>query len=1644
MSGGLRFLPWVRDGVAAGLGRSGPLVIATPPARATVTVGVTVHGGPTGPFSPTTKAVLHGPGDVTGLDPRQIIRTYPAPGADGVEPTGFAFVEFDRPDLPWAFTPAAPDPEGRLRPWLTLVVVPESRATLTPAAPGRPPVLTCPPEELPDLAESWAWAHAQVVLDSAGQSVADALAKPERNLSRIICPRKLEPAITYLAAVVPAFDLGREAGLGIVSGKPQAKPAWTRERSDPLPVYHHWRFTTGAEGDFETLVRRLARTELPGTVGRRQMYVPPLDGTIGGYTGFEGGLRAAALSTSGWNIAGPWSARLLALLGQSATRLTPPVYGLGYLTNTTLPATDPQHWLRQLNLDPRYRGAAAIGASIVRDQQEELAAAAWTQAGEIREANELLRRAQLARELGNELFDRRYLARLPAAARLRASASAARGRLAREGTTADTVNGEAAQDPGHTDTAGAAAAPAPNAALLSLASGALGKITVPAPLAAVTADALADAPAEAAAAQAALADTVAGRLGANVSAEAAASAEFRRMLRPFGPLARRAGVAEARGELLDGLADNRIRVVPKADETRPWVPPVPYEENPEDLHVDTPGGQINQMGHALPGVRFFMPLRDGRLYEMRRLDGRWTFRDHGRPPDGPGGTRRHVVAVARGSTTDGSVWCVTNGGELAGRRWDGNLWRWTVAGPPPQGRMTGPPAAMDQTVLVVGTGDVVWSYSQPARTWESLGRPYITVGSERRYLRLGSALDFWIYSTSEPIVGGAPEDAPFSHRLVAARRTTGGTWEWTELTQTPTSGVSDLARKDNDFWMTGGTGRLHAWTAHLFPKWTEYGSPAPWGEPFGDEVFGRPAPTRDHVIVRRRSRFGEDWAALSLTGTTPTWKVPQGQPGSPTAGLSGAVDERTVFVPYGSRLLEVTDGTPGTLHQVPWHTRGGTGKDTDPPPADPARWACPAGEGAALLVSHLDNPSGANALYYRVGANLDREGATSTWDDPVPRRLQYGAESAAAALTTVRLDDTDRPDLIALNLDPSVLHPANFTVSYRVAKNLDASGNPTGGWSTPKTLPESVYGWLVGADIATADLDGDGRPELIFVYAVGDQIFYRIGWCLDTNGDVTQGWTESIVVPGVHNPAHGIAADIADIDLDGTPDLLVAAVEPSPQGAALTYLVGRAVNRRGLVTGGWTAKARVPLGTQAGHQGLGVAMADFTGTRQPDLVVFRLENGPTDNSGYLRTGLDLHYPVGAGPDDPPVARRWTAERRVPGWFGWENSGASIAIADLFQPGSPQEVVRGRFATAHTAVTGWFDGVAAQPDELTRVATAPLADALRTGLAPDRTVHARISARLTVIPAPGTPAFSRTTESADAGASTAALSTADPLRPLLAAVRFPVPTYELLRRVSPDLVLPGIEQVPPDSVSLLVTNRAFMEAFLVGMNHELARELLWREFPAQPKHTYFTRFWDTRGQTPREDILPLQQWVRGALGSHAPSGTAEELVLVIRGELLRRYPSASVTVRKARWNGGVRELDTEERRPVFSAWFSPDMMLLGMPITARQARGENGEAGWFVVLREQPSALRFGVDEPPPGASTTPPAAWDELHWGHVVRSAPQPGAPVFAAAEHTPVHRHTAQEATYGLNSGHMARVVVQRPALIAVHATDLLPGAPA
>jgi hypothetical protein len=358
-----------------------------------------------------------------------VIRTWPVSNTYEAQPNYFPMLDFDQPDLPWRYTPMAVPSHDRLQPWLCLIVLKdEETRELVPAGETRRlPVVTVSNAPLPDLDQAWAWAHVQVSgvqnIDPAG--AAELLARePHRLVARLLCPRRLDPKTRYTAFLVPTYESGRRAGLGLPVDE-QANPgqqAWTPgTNSIQLPIYYHWRFATGQVGDFEELVKRLKTSKLPATVGIRPMDVSDpgalLPAASQSPLGLEGALKARSTESTLWPDAERVSfTQALAqflnrptelLQGPEGVRaVAPPLYGRWHAAQDRLAPGEQPVWFQEANSDPRWRAAAGLGAQVIQANQRQLMASAWRQVPGIDEINEQLKWTQLAREVTSRIFER--------------------------------------------------------------------------------------------------------------------------------------------------------------------------------------------------------------------------------------------------------------------------------------------------------------------------------------------------------------------------------------------------------------------------------------------------------------------------------------------------------------------------------------------------------------------------------------------------------------------------------------------------------------------------------------------------------------------------------------------------------------------------------------------------------------------------------------------------------------------------------------------------------------------------------------------------------------------------------------------------------------------------------------------------------------------------------------------------------------------------------------------------------------------------------------------------------------------------------------------------------------------------------------
>ena len=458
------FLPWLRQGLAAGITTlddlGGP---TTAPERASLAVSFDVATQPR--ISKTPE--LLGPGDVIGINSRAIVKTEPRNFVTDFEANYLPYIEFYEEDFPWRFTPARARgdlDQTRLRPWIFLIVLTEDefdeRGRIGPLSAIQIKDTIDPGQFFPRKDETWAWAHVHINRNVIGatlqtttqgqvsaveQNLATLLGEnPDNASSRLICPRKLKENTAYHAFVIPTFEAGRRAGLGIdpagVSGQ---QSSWeTGERL--FPIYYRWFFRTGSKGDFEFLVDLLESRKVDPHVGIRDMdmqqpeyetqgMAPPLD-----VMGLEGALKSTEMVSSPplWPPPGTvfenppdgsagrflndleFNVNIQANLQEQENVegdpiVSPPLYGKWYAQVDKLDVKSGEGWVDELNRDPRFRVLAGAGTQVIQGDQENLMQQAWSQLGDLLRANQKIRQLQLGLMTSFVVYEKNILPQSP-------------------------------------------------------------------------------------------------------------------------------------------------------------------------------------------------------------------------------------------------------------------------------------------------------------------------------------------------------------------------------------------------------------------------------------------------------------------------------------------------------------------------------------------------------------------------------------------------------------------------------------------------------------------------------------------------------------------------------------------------------------------------------------------------------------------------------------------------------------------------------------------------------------------------------------------------------------------------------------------------------------------------------------------------------------------------------------------------------------------------------------------------------------------------------------------------------------------------------------------------------------------------------
>jgi hypothetical protein len=289
-----------------------------------------------------------------------------------------------------------------------------------------------------------------------------------------------------------------------------------------------------------------------------------------------------------------------------------------------------------------------------------------------------------------------------------------------------------------------------------------------------------------------------------------------------------------------------------------------------------------------------------------------------------------------------------------------------------------------------------------------------------------------------------------------------------------------------------------------------------------------------------------------------------------------------------------------------------------------------------------------------------------------------------------------------------------------------------------------------------------------------------------------------------------------------------------------------------------------------------------------------------------------------------------------------------------------------------------------------------------------------------------------------------------LTPVMAAPVFTRPMYQALDAYSREWLLPGLAKFQqPDLVTVLVSNAAFIEAFLAGLSNEMGRELLWRGYPTDQRGTYFRRFWNPAADDLAQD---LARFAPTPLGKHVVPGIDGKVVLMVRGELIRRYPNATVLAMYAGdqdANGvPIFEAGPSAQQPVvlapiqFHGHLDPDTTLVGFDLTVDELRagvhptGPGRSAGWWFVIAEHPTAPRFGLAEQSTFSGGELVPSRSELGWDTMLPAGNAFLAPTARLVEDGD---GTGKSATFGADAAQTAHVLLRYPFRAAFEAIALI-----
>jgi len=295
-----------------------------------------------------------------------------------------------------------------------------------------------------------------------------------------------------------------------------------------------------------------------------------------------------------------------------------------------------------------------------------------------------------------------------------------------------------------------------------------------------------------------------------------------------------------------------------------------------------------------------------------------------------------------------------------------------------------------------------------------------------------------------------------------------------------------------------------------------------------------------------------------------------------------------------------------------------------------------------VIVAGIVNGESSHSFWYTIGYDMDAGGNVKGWSSLKRAPVTFPGRAIDGGVALYDCTGDGKPEVLFESLEDIV---GKDKMSYVIGYDLDEygnvapddNGNPK--WS-PVTPGPQVLDINSGSGAAVADLDGSGKPELIFMTidnpAEADTPGYSILWNFDIDNKNSDGrfnygaadWSGMVWSNPIGWTNAGGDIEVADLDGNSLPDLVLATIDDPNESNRFRYYIAWNVNTGGANKGkpaNWSGVNVPPANLGSYSRGCGIAIEDFDGDGSKDDILLLDADDPHGerNSFWYWVAMDF-------------------------------------------------------------------------------------------------------------------------------------------------------------------------------------------------------------------------------------------------------------------------------------------------------------------------------------------------------------------------------------------------------------------------------------